>query len=275
MAHFGDEVRVTAAAGTGGPMVKAEGVHKRFGRLEVLKGIDLEVKEREVFCLIGPSGSGKSTFLRCINHLEHVDSGRLYVDGELVGYTRRGGRLHELKDKEVCAKRAEIGMVFQRFNLFPHMTAVQNVMLGPLTVKGEHKSEVAERARQLLDRVGLSDKADVYPAQLSGGQQQRVAIARALAMRPKLMLFDEPTSALDPELVGEVLAVMRTLAEEGMTMIVVTHEMVFARDVGDSLVFMDGGVVVEAGHPKDVLSNPQNERTRSFLARVLTPDSAA
>jgi polar amino acid transport system ATP-binding protein len=272
---FGDEVPVTSVtAGTGGPMVKAEGVHKRFGRLEVLKGIDLEVKEREVFCLIGPSGSGKSTFLRCINHLEHVDAGRLYVDGELVGYTRRGGRLHELKDKEVCAKRAEIGMVFQRFNLFPHMTAVQNVMLGPLTVKGENKSEVAERARQLLDRVGLSDKADVYPAQLSGGQQQRVAIARALAMRPKLMLFDEPTSALDPELVGEVLAVMRTLAEEGMTMIVVTHEMVFARDVGDSLVFMDGGVVVEAGHPRDVLSNPKNERTRSFLARVLTPDSA-
>ena len=276
MSFSGDEVRVTAvAAGTGGPMVKAEGVHKRFGRLEVLKGIDLEVKEREVFCLIGPSGSGKSTFLRCINHLEHVDAGRLYVDGELVGYTRRGGRLHELKDKEVCAKRAEIGMVFQRFNLFPHMTATQNVMLGPLTVKGEHKSEVTERARQLLDRVGLSDKADVYPAQLSGGQQQRVAIARALAMRPKLMLFDEPTSALDPELVGEVLAVMRTLAEEGMTMIVVTHEMVFARDVGDSLVFMDGGVVVEAGQPRDVLSNPQNERTRSFLSRVLTPDSAA
>jgi polar amino acid transport system ATP-binding protein len=275
MSSSAHEVRVTSlAADATRPMVKAEGVHKSFGRLEVLKGIDLEVKEREVFCLIGPSGSGKSTFLRCINHLEHIDAGRLYVDGELVGYTRKGERLHELKDKEVCAKRSEIGMVFQRFNLFPHMTAVQNVMLGPTTVKGENRTEVADRARELLNRVGLSDKSDVYPAQLSGGQQQRVAIARALAMRPKLMLFDEPTSALDPELVGDVLAVMRSLAEEGMTMVVVTHEMGFARDVGDSLVFMDAGVVVETGHPKDVLVNPQNERTRSFLSRVLTPNDA-
>lgn len=256
-----------------GPMVKAEGVRKHFGRLEVLQGIDLEVKEREVFCLIGPSGSGKSTFLRCINHLEKVDAGRLYVDGELVGYANKGGRLHELKEKEVCAKRGEIGMVFQRFNLFPHLTALQNVMLGPVTVKGENKAEVHDRALQLLQRVDLSDKASTYPNQLSGGQQQRVAIARALAMRPKLMLFDEPTSALDPELVGDVLAVMRSLAEEGMTMIVVTHEMGFARDVGDSLVFMDGGVVVEAGHPRDVLTNPQNERTKAFLSRVLAPDT--
>jgi polar amino acid transport system ATP-binding protein len=256
-------------------MVKAEGVHKHFGRLEVLKGIDLEVKTKEVFCLIGPSGSGKSTFLRCINHLEKVDAGRLYVDGELVGYRQKGSRLLELKDREVCAKRAEIGMVFQRFNLFPHMTALQNVMLGPTTVKGENKAEVLGRGRHLLERVGLADKADWYPAQLSGGQQQRVAIARALAMRPKLMLFDEPTSALDPELVGDVLAVMRSLAEEGMTMIVVTHEMGFAKEVGDSVVFMDGGVVVEAGHPRDVLTNPQHERTKIFLSRVLAHDADA
>ncbi|MGZ4692242.1 MAG: amino acid ABC transporter ATP-binding protein, partial [Acidimicrobiales bacterium] len=209
---------------SGAPMVKAERVEKRFGRLEVLKGIDLEVAPKDVFCLVGPSGSGKSTFLRCINHLEKIDGGRLSVDGELVGYRQKGDRLYELRDREVCRKRQEIGMVFQSFNLFPHMTALANVMEAPCRVKGEAKATVRRRAESLLDRVGLADKAGSYPAQLSGGQQQRVAIARALAMEPKLMLFDEPTSALDPELVGEVLDVMRGLAEDGMTMIVVTHE---------------------------------------------------
>jgi polar amino acid transport system ATP-binding protein len=251
------------------PMVKSEAVCKHFGPLEVLKGIDLEVHRREVMCIIGPSGSGKSTFLRCINHLEKIDSGRLAVDGELVGYRRVGGRLYELRESEVAAKRSEIGMVFQRFNLFPHMTALQNVIEAPLRVKREPKREVRDRARQLLERVGLSDKAEVYPSQLSGGQQQRVAIARALAMRPKLMLFDEPTSALDPELVGEVLDVMRGLAEDGMTMVLVTHEIGFAREVGDSLVFMDDGVIVEAGHPRQVLTNPQHQRTAAFLSKVL------
>ncbi|MFE9920875.1 amino acid ABC transporter ATP-binding protein [Streptomyces sp. NPDC005774] len=250
-------------------MVKAEGVHKSFGLVEVLKGIDLEVKSGEVFCLIGPSGSGKSTFLRCINHLEKVNAGRLYVDGELVGYRQKGDKLHELKDGEVALKRRDIGMVFQRFNLFPHMTALQNIMEAPVQVKGVSKAQARERAGQLLERVGLADKAASYPSQLSGGQQQRVAIARALAMDPKLMLFDEPTSALDPELVGDVLDVMRDLAESGMTMVVVTHEMGFAREVGDSLVFMDGGVVVESGLPRDVLTDPQHERTKSFLSKVL------
>ncbi len=250
-------------------MVSAEQVHKSFGPLEVLKGIDLEVAPREVFCLVGPSGSGKSTFLRCINHLEKIDAGRLSVDGELVGYRQKGDKLYELRDAEVCKKRQEIGMVFQSFNLFPHMTVLGNVMEAPCRVKGEAKATVRARAEQLLDRVGLAAKADTYPAQLSGGQQQRVAIARALAMQPKLMLFDEPTSALDPELVGEVLDVMRDLAADGMTMIVVTHEMGFAREVGDSIVFMDGGVVVESGHPRDVLTNPQNERTKAFLSKVL------
>ncbi len=251
------------------PMVKAEAVHKSFGRLEVLRGIDLEVQPKEVMCVIGPSGSGKSTFLRCINHLEKIDAGRLYVDGELVGYTQRGDRLYELPDHEVCRKRSEIGMVFQRFNLFPHMTALENVMEAPMHVKRESRSSAEKRARQLLQRVGLADKVKAYPNQLSGGQQQRVAIARALAMQPKLMLFDEPTSALDPELVGEVLDVMRGLAEDGMTMIVVTHEMGFAREVGDTLVFMDEGVIVEAGKPRDVLANPTHERTRLFLSKVL------
>jgi polar amino acid transport system ATP-binding protein len=251
------------------PMVKSEGVHKSFGPVEVLKGIDLEVKSGEVFCLIGPSGSGKSTFLRCINHLEKVNAGRLYVDGELVGYRQQGDKLYELRDREVAVKRRDIGMVFQRFNLFPHMTAVENIIEAPVQVRGVNKSQARERAMQLLERVGLSDKAQNYPSQLSGGQQQRVAIARALAMDPKLMLFDEPTSALDPELVGDVLDVMRDLAESGMTMIVVTHEMGFAREVGDSLVFMDGGVVVESGHPRDVLTNPQHERTQGFLSKVL------
>jgi len=251
------------------PMVKAEGVEKWFARNHVLRGIDLEVNQGEVFCLIGPSGSGKSTFLRCINHLDKVDAGRLSVDGQLVGYREADGKLRELRDKEVCQRRQEIGMVFQRFNLFPHMTALANVMEAPVLVKGENKAEVRERACQLLDRVGLGEKYAAYPAQLSGGQQQRVAIARALAMRPKLMLFDEPTSALDPELVGDVLDVMRALAEDGMTMIVVTHEMGFAREVGDALVFMDEGVVVEAGKPREVLTNPQHERTKAFLSKVL------
>jgi polar amino acid transport system ATP-binding protein len=252
-----------------GPMVKAEQVHKWFGRVEVLKGIDLEVAPREVMCIIGPSGSGKSTFLRCINHLERVDAGRLSVDGQLVGYTERAGKLYEMHDKEVAKQRREIGMVFQRFNLFPHMTAMENIVEAPIRARGESKTVARERAQKLLDRVGLGERGDAYPTQLSGGQQQRVAIARALAMQPKLMLFDEPTSALDPELVGEVLDVMRQLALEGMTMIVVTHEMGFAREVGDSLVFMDDGVVVEAGAPKDILANPQHRRTQTFLSKVL------
>ena len=250
-------------------MVRAENVHKRFGRLEVLRGISLEVAPSEVLCVIGPSGSGKSTFLRCINHLEPINAGRLYVDGTLVGYVERAGRLHELAEREVCRRRAEIGMVFQRFNLFPHRTALENIMEGPVVVNKESKAEVAEHARVLLDRMGLADKLDSYPSQLSGGQQQRVAIARALAMRPKLMLFDEPTSALDPELVGEVLDAMRALAAEGMTMIVVTHEIGFAREVADSLVFMDNGLIVERGAPREVIANPQHERTRAFLSKVL------
>ena len=250
-------------------MVKAEGVHKRFGRLEVLKGISLEVQPGEVMCILGPSGSGKTTFLRCINHLEKINSGRLWVDGELVGYRQSGDKLYELPDSEVCRKRAEIGMVFQRFNLFGHMTALVFVVEAPIRVKGIPKERAAAAADELLARVGLSDKVDSYPAQLSGGQQQRVAIARALAMNPKLMLFDEPTSALDPELVGEVLDAMRALANDGMTMVVVTHEIGFAREVGDTVVFMDGGVVVEAGKPREILSNPQHERTRAFLSKVL------
>jgi len=250
-------------------MVKAEAVYKSFGRLEVLRGIDLQVQPKEVMCVIGPSGSGKSTFLRCINHLEKIDAGRLYIDGELVGYREHGDKLYELPDREVCRKRAEIGMVFQRFNLFPHMTALENVVEAPVSVKKEGRASAEARGRKLLERVGLSDKVDAYPNQLSGGQQQRVAIARALAMQPKLMLFDEPTSALDPELVGEVLDVMRGLARDGMTMIVVTHEMGFAREAGDTLVFMDGGVIVEAGTPRDVLANPRHERTRLFLSKVL------
>jgi polar amino acid transport system ATP-binding protein len=251
------------------PMVKAEAVHKRFGRNEVLKGIDLEVAAGEVMCLLGPSGSGKSTFLRCINHLEKINAGRLSVDGELVGYRQVGDKLHELREAEVARKRAEIGMVFQHFNLFGHMTALGNVTCAPIRVKGTSREQAHERARMLLDQVGLADKHDAYPAQLSGGQQQRVAIARALAMEPKLMLFDEPTSALDPELVGDVLEVMRGLARQGMTMVVVTHEMGFAREVADAVVFMDAGVVVESGAPGEVLANPRHERTRAFLSKVL------
>jgi polar amino acid transport system ATP-binding protein len=247
----------------------AEKVRKRFGRLEVLKGISLNVVPGEVMCLLGPSGSGKSTFLRCINHLEKIDAGRLYVDGELVGYRLEGDKLYELREKEIARRRAEIGMVFQRFNLFPNKTAVENVIEAPIRVKGQPRAKAVGRARELLDRVGLADKADSYPAQLSGGQQQRVAIARALAMDPKLMLFAEPTPALDPEVVGEVLDAMRALAQDGMTMVVVTHEIGFAREVGDSAVFIDDGVVVESGHPRDVLVNPQHERTRSFLSKVL------
>jgi polar amino acid transport system ATP-binding protein len=250
-------------------MVKAHGVRKHFGPLQVLKGINLEVAPKEVVCLIGPSGSGKSTFLRCVNHLEKIDGGRLYVDGELVGYRQEDGKVYELRENEVARKRAEIGMVFQRFNLFPHMTALGNVIEGPVRVKGISKREARERGRELLQRVGLADKIDEYPARLSGGQQQRVAIARALAMEPKLMLFDEVTSALDPELVKEVLDVMRALAREGMTMIVVTHEMGFARDVGDRVVFMDDGVIVEEGPAKDVIENPKEERTKRFLGLVL------
>ena len=257
------------AAASGGLMVKAEAVHKSFGRLEVLKGIDLEVRPGEVMCVVGPSGSGKSTFLRCINHLEKINAGRLWVNGHLVGYRESGGKLYELRDREVAAQRREIGMVFQRFNLFPHMTALDNVMEAPCRVKRQPKAQVRERAVALLTRVGLEDKVNSYPAQLSGGQQQRVAIARALAMEPALMLFDEPTSALDPELVGEVLEVMKQLALDGMTMVVVTHEMGFAREVGDSLVFMDGGVVVESGNPREVIANPRHERTKAFLAKVL------
>jgi polar amino acid transport system ATP-binding protein len=250
-------------------MVSAEGVHKRFGRNEVLRGITLAVAPGEVMCLLGPSGAGKSTFLRCINHLEKINSGRLSVDGELVGYRQVGEKLHELRESEVACKRAEIGMVFQHFNLFPHMTALENITCAPINVKGVPREQARARASELLGRVGLADKLDAYPAQLSGGQQQRVAIARALAMDPKLMLFDEPTSALDPELVGEVLEVMQQLARDGMTMVVVTHEMGFAREVADSVVFMDDGVVVECGPPAEVLGNPRHERTRAFLSKVL------
>jgi polar amino acid transport system ATP-binding protein len=250
-------------------MVKAEAVHKRFGRLEVLKGIDLEVRRGEVMCVLGPSGSGKSTLLRCINHLEKINAGRLYVDGELVGYRQSGDKLYELRENEVARRRADIGMVFQQFNLFPHMTALENVTLAPIRVKGVPRSDARNRAQQLLQRVGLGDKLNSYPVALSGGQQQRVAIARALSMEPKLMLFDEPTSALDPELVGDVLDAMRRLARDGMTMIVVTHEMGFAREVADEVVFMDDGVVVESGPPADVLTSPRHERTRAFLSKVL------
>ena len=250
-------------------MVEARNVHKRFGHLEVLNGINLEVALGQVVCVIGPSGSGKSTFLRCINHLEKIDAGTIKVDGELVGYRQRGERLFELSEREVAERRRAIGMVFQHFNLFPHMTALENVMEGPVQVLRQPKEEVRRRAREILGQVGLSDKEANYPSQLSGGQQQRVAIARALAMQPKLMLFDEPTSALDPELVGDVLGVMRKLAESGMTMIVVTHEIGFAREVGDKLIFMDGGVIVEEGNPREVLSNPSHDRTRSFLSKVL------
>ncbi len=250
------------------PLVHAVNVHKSFYGVEVLKGIDIDVAAGEVICLLGPSGSGKTTFLRCINQLETIQGGRIWIDGELAGYEEKNGRLHRLNDKRIAAQRREIGMVFQRFNLFPHKTALANIMEAPVHVASTGKAEAERRGRELLERVGLGERCDAYPAQLSGGQQQRVAIARALAMDPKLMLFDEPTSALDPELVGEVLAVMRELADAGMTMIVVTHEMGFAREVADRVVFMDGGVVVEQGPPQEVINNPQHERTQAFLSRI-------
>jgi polar amino acid transport system ATP-binding protein len=249
-------------------MLLAQNVHKAYGHHEILKGINLEVSKGEVVCILGPSGSGKSTFLRCINHLEHTDRGRIYVDGELVGCREHNGRLYELKDREICSARTKMGMVFQHFNLFPHMTVMQNLIEGPVMVKKEPRDLVIERSRKLLAQVGLAHKEDAYPRQMSGGQQQRVAIARALAMEPKLMLFDEPTSALDPELVGDVLAVMQDLARSGMTMLVVTHEIGFARGVAHTAVFIDGGVVVEAGPPSEVLDNPQHERTKTFLSKV-------
>jgi polar amino acid transport system ATP-binding protein len=253
-----------------GPMVKAEAVRKRFGRLEVLKGVSLEVQAGEVVCMIGASGSGKSTFLRCINHLEKIDSGRLWVDGELVGYRQAGDKIYEQRDAEVCRDRSEIGMVFQRFNLFAHMTALQNVVEAPVHVRKVPKSQAVEQAKALLDRVGLGDKHDSYPSQLSGGQQQRVAIARALAMRPKLMLFDEPTSALDPELVGEVLDVMKSLALDFQTtMIVVTHEMGFAREAADRVLMMDDGRIIEDGPPEHFFESPREERTKQFLSAIL------
>ncbi|OBB32742.1 ectoine/hydroxyectoine ABC transporter ATP-binding protein EhuA [Mycolicibacterium peregrinum] len=250
-------------------MVRAESVCKNFGALRVLKGVTLDVGRGEVLCMVGPSGSGKSTFLRCINHLEQVNAGRLYVDGELIGYRERGGKLHEMAPRDAARQRRDIGMVFQHFNLFPHRTALDNIVEAPMRVKRVKKDAALARAKDLLDQVGLAAKADAYPAQLSGGQQQRVAIARALAMNPKLMLFDEPTSALDPELVGEVLSVIKKLAGEGMTMVVVTHEMGFAREVADKLVFMDGGVIVESGNPREVMANPKHERTKEFLSKVM------
>lgn len=254
---------------TNAPMIAIKDVWKRYGRLDVLKGIDLEVPRGGVTCLIGPSGSGKSTLLRCVNHLEKVTSGRIEVDGELIGYREKNGNLYELTPKQAAAQRVDIGMVFQHFNLFTHRTVLENIIEAPVQVRGENKDDAIEHARKLLDQVGLAHKADAYPVQLSGGQQQRVAIARALAMRPKLMLFDEPTSALDPELVGEVLNVMRHLADDGMTMLVVTHEMGFAREVADEVAFMDGGVIVEHGPSAEVIGNPQHERTQEFLSSLL------
>jgi polar amino acid transport system ATP-binding protein len=250
-------------------MVEARDVHKSYAGVEVLKGVDLSVVRGEVTCLIGPSGSGKSTLLRCINHLEKHDSGELRVDGELVGYEARSGRLYERNDKQICAERSRIGMVFQRFNLFQHFTVLENITIAQVKVKGIEPEAARAKARELLARVGLDNKEKHYPSQLSGGQQQRVAIARALAMDPKLMLFDEPTSALDPELVGEVLDVMKDLALSGMTMIVVTHEMNFAREAANTVYFLDGGVIEESGNPREVLSAPKSERLRSFLSKVL------
>jgi polar amino acid transport system ATP-binding protein len=250
-------------------MVRAVDLHKSFGPAQVLGGLSMEVQAGEVVCLIGPSGAGKSTMLRCINHLEKVDAGQIYVDGKLVGYRQRGDKLYELKPREVARERAQIGMVFQQFNLFPHMTAVENIAFGPVRALGEGRESARGRAAELLARVGLAGREKAYPRHLSGGQQQRVAIARALAMKPKLMLFDEPTSALDPELVGEVLDVMKDLARGGMTMMIVTHEIGFAREVADSVYFLDGGVIVEAGSPTDVLDRPREPRTQLFLSRVL------
>ncbi len=251
------------------PMVRIRGLRKRYGAREVLRGIDMDVPQGSVMCIIGPSGSGKSTLLSCINHLDRIDGGQMWVAGELVGYREHGGKLYELPERKVAGMRARIGMVFQQFNLFPHMTVLQNIIEAPIRVKREPTAQIRAKAMVLLERVGLTDKAAAFPSQLSGGQQQRVAIARALAMEPKLMLFDEPTSALDPELVGEVLAVMRDLAASGMTMMVVTHELAFAREVGNDLVFMADGLIVERGSPRTVLASPQEARTREFLSRVL------
>jgi polar amino acid transport system ATP-binding protein len=261
----------TAGVTTDGParMVSIEGVGKSFGSRQVLFDVDLAVDAGETVCLIGPSGCGKSTLLRCVNNLEEIDAGRILVDGALVGYREQDGRLHELRESAACRQRTRVGMVFQQFNLFPHMTALENVAFAPVRVKGEAREAARAHALELLERVGLGERVDAYPSQLSGGQQQRVAIARALAMRPQVMLFDEPTSALDPELVGEVLSVMRDLARSGMTMVVVTHEMGFAREVAHRVVFMDGGRIVEQGPPHEVLQNPRNERSRAFLSAVL------
>ncbi len=263
-----DQIAASAPL-TGQPMVKAEQVWKSFGKLDVLKGVDLEVYPQQTYVLLGPSGGGKSTLLRCINHLEKIDAGRLWVGGDLMGYRQRGDVLHEMRSGDVARQRSLVGMVFQRFNLFPHMTAIENVMESPIHVQHVAHKQAEAEAEELLTRVGLREKLDVYPAQLSGGQQQRVAIARALAMKPKLMLFDEPTSALDPELVGEVLDVMKNLAREGMTMVVVTHEIGFAKEVADGVALIDGGVIVEEGPPNEVLVNPKEERTKVFLSKVL------
>jgi polar amino acid transport system ATP-binding protein len=262
--------RPASSPGDGPPMVKAEAVHKRFGNLEVLKGIDMEVLPGQVVVLLGASGSGKSTFLRCINHLEKINAGRLWVDGQLVGYRQQGTKLYELKEREISSMGAEIGMVFQRFNLVPHMTSLENICEAPCQVRKVSKDAARTRARQLLDQVGLAEKADVYPAQLSGGQQQRVAIARALAMDPKLLLFDEPTSALDPEMINEVLDVMRDLAAAGMTMIVISHEMGFARSAANRVVFMDGGRILEAAPPEEFFADPRTERAKDFLSKIIS-----
>ena len=251
------------------PLLRAVGVRKSYGHIEVLRGVDMEVHRGQVVCLLGPSGAGKSTFLRCLNHLETVDEGEVWVDGEPIGFQLRNGKLYELRERDVAKQRRDIGMVFQRFNLFGHRTALENVIEGPIRVLGTAPDVARKEGLELLDRVGLGQRGDAYPAQLSGGQQQRVAIARSLAMKPKLMLFDEPTSALDPELVGEVLAVMNSLAAEGMTMVVVTHEIAFAAEAADEVVFMADGAVVETGPPERILKSPEHERTRQFLARVL------
>ncbi|MGZ0150858.1 amino acid ABC transporter ATP-binding protein [Kribbella sp. WER1] len=250
-------------------MIDVRGVHKSFGDLEVLKGIDLEVPAGDVTVILGPSGSGKSTLLRSINHLEKVDRGLIRIDGELIGYRRRGDKLHELREREILRQRSQVGFVFQTFNLFAHLTVLQNVVEAPVSAQRRKRSEVEAYARELLERVGVGDKADVYPRQLSGGQQQRVAIARALALKPKVLLFDEPTSALDPELVGEVLDVIKELARDGATMVVVTHEIGFAREIADTVVFIDEGRIVESGPPREVLDNPVHERTRAFISKVL------
>lgn len=267
----GNASRSTGSASSRGEVaaVNAVNVHKFFGRTHVLKGIDMEVAPSEVVCLIGPSGSGKTTFLRCINQLEEIDGGRIWVNGDLMGYYEKNGRLHVLDDAAKARQRRPIGMVFQRFNLFPHMTAVQNIIEAPTQVLGVSKADATSEAMNLLDQVGLADRAENYPSQLSGGQQQRVAIARALAMHPKLMLFDEPTSALDPEMVGEVLEIMKELADDGMTMVVVTHEMGFAREVATRVLFMDGGNIVEQNEPKEFFANPQHPRLKDFLSKVL------